>query len=356
MRFELNKQIIDEYQNNQSLNQLAKKYGTTASILRRRLVKAGVPIRRHTIVESVKKPMEYNPTKFYKKMVKELRYEITLDWLSQFDNLEKLKLLNRCVAYLNFSTNQYVEFVENFYTDKQFNTLYDKYVATGNKWFMPSLDHIVPKSKGGTNELSNLRFISFLENMSKKDLDLSDWEKIKLNFNYYFMIEKDEKSSSFIEKDKILIPDQIPRKVLVGYLNMQAHIRFDVDLEWFLKFRDFEKLKYLNRLIINRDKNRFNETSEWYKSYIEKFYYDSNFNLLYERFKKTGDKYVMPSLDHIIPRSKGGTNELENLKFITYIENFCKRNIEEQEWKEIKTNIQEYYDFEDIGFRNMEVG
>lgn len=128
------------------------------------------------------------------------------------------------------------------------------------------------------------------------------------------------------------------------YGNMKNHIRFDIELDWLLKFDDFEKLKFLNKQISNKGGDRFNENIEWYKSFIEKFHYDEKFNLLYDNYLKSGnDKYKKPSLDHIIPRSKGGTNDLENLRFITYLENISKRDMTLNEWENIKQRLEEYF-------------
>ena len=131
---------------------------------------------------------------------------------------------------------------------------------------------------------------------------------------------------------------------IAKYGNMKNHIRFDIELDWLLKFDDFEKLKFLNKQISNKGGDRFNESIEWYKSFIEKFYYDEKFNLLYDNYLKSGNnKYKKPSLDHIIPRSKGGTNDLENLRFITYLENISKRDMTLNEWENIKQRLEEYF-------------
>jgi len=49
----------------------------------------------------------------------------------------------------------------------------------------PSLDHIVPKSKGGSLFVDNLQFISWLENRAKMNIDQDAWNLIKQNIDYY---------------------------------------------------------------------------------------------------------------------------------------------------------------------------
>lgn len=133
------------------------------------------------------------------------------------------------------------------------------------------------------------------------------------------------------------------KKTIGKYKNMKNHLRFDVPLEWLLQFEDFEKLKFLNNRVTTRD-TRFKENVHWYKAYIERFYYDEKFNFLYKNYlRHNKDKYLKPSLDHILPKAKGGGNNLENLRFITYFENMCKRDIVLEVWEEMKSRINEYF-------------
>ena len=134
-----------------------------------------------------------------------------------------------------------------------------------------------------------------------------------------------------------------PSARVARYANMMHHLWFDVELEWILQFDDFEKLSFVNKQISNRD-GRFTESQEWYMAYIQKFYNDPTFNFLYINYKEAGcDKYLKPSLDHIVPRSKGGTNDLDNLRFVTYLENMCRRDIPMEKWDEIKANLEKYF-------------
>lgn len=128
------------------------------------------------------------------------------------------------------------------------------------------------------------------------------------------------------------------------YKNMQSHLIYQVELEWLMKYQDIEKLKFLNKsLTKERNKNGFN--TEIYKNFIQKFYFDDQFNNLYNKWllNKT-DLWLKPSLDHIKPKSKGGSlTDLNNLQFLTWLENKCKSNMDQDKWTQIKSNINKYF-------------
>jgi hypothetical protein len=70
----------------------------------------------------------------------------------------------------------------------------------------------------------------------------------------------------------------------------------------------------------------------------------NQFNLLYDRWNRSGCKpYMKPYIDHITPKSKGGTNALSNLQFLSWFENRCKNDMSQEEWDEMKSNILEYF-------------
>lgn len=128
-----------------------------------------------------------------------------------------------------------------------------------------------------------------------------------------------------------------------NYNNMAKHLRFDVTREWLMQFSDFNKLKLLNEAITNRD-DRWDVSTDWYKKYIEKFYFDDQFNSVYSTWLDSGkSNYKKPSIDHVIPKAKGGTNDLNNLQFLSWFENRCKNDMSQEEWDKLKTNIQEYF-------------
>jgi len=125
----------------------------------------------------------------YKNMKAHLKYDVSLDWLKQFEDIEKLKYLNHSIArerdYRGFDTEIYKQFIEKFYKDKKFNQLFSEWIKTKDKWIKPSLDHIQAKAKGGTLLLDNLQFVSWLENRAKVDISQVEWDKIKKNIKYY---------------------------------------------------------------------------------------------------------------------------------------------------------------------------
>lgn len=125
--------------------------------------------------------------------------------------------------------------------------------------------------------------------------------------------------------------------------------------EYLFTFRDFDKFLFIHRMLVrNIGLSTFSET---YKEYIENFYYQEQFNKVYDFWKtqkETGTKtfydWAKPSLDHIIPKSKGGGNELDNLQVLTTFENLNKRDMTMEDWNifKKKTNTCSDYFIENI--------
>lgn len=205
----VNKEIvIDMYVNQKhTLRHISEKLNTDHHTIKRILVKNGIEItRRKTlkpITDEIRKKMSENGKKtipwmkgrkatddhILKNMIGKLKRPlVTYKTLLKYDNIEKLKFLNRVISRHRkyFDDLKYLNYLEKFWFDKTFNKFYDKWYETKNKWFIPSLDHIHPVSKGGTLELDNLRFISWFENKTKSNMTLEEWNNIKQNINEYF--------------------------------------------------------------------------------------------------------------------------------------------------------------------------
>ena len=121
------------------------------------------------------------------------REGITEEFVNQFSSdFEKFlcihKLLTSSVCdgyYTKCQIEEYEQAIKYFYIDKQFNAIYDIWKDNKKKedtfydWLKPSIDHIIPKSKGGGHELSNLQILTVFENLNKRDMTWDEWVNFK---------------------------------------------------------------------------------------------------------------------------------------------------------------------------------
>lgn len=125
-----------------------------------------------------------------KNMRAHLKYDVTIEWLEGFTDIEKLKYLNHSIArrrdYEGFSTEVYMQFIEKFYYDDKFNKLFLAWKEPGDRWMKPSLDHIKAKCNGGSLLFENMQFISWFENRAKADIDQITWNSMKERISEYF--------------------------------------------------------------------------------------------------------------------------------------------------------------------------
>lgn len=127
----------------------------------------------------------------YKNMANHLRYNVDYLWLMNFDDFEKIKFLNNAITRnrdYNFKTDLYKKYINFFYFDENFNTIYKKWLDNNkNNWLKPSLDHINPKIKNNEifDDIKNLTFLTWFENRCKSNIDYNTWVKMKSNITFY---------------------------------------------------------------------------------------------------------------------------------------------------------------------------
>ena len=132
----------------------------------------------------------------YKNMESHLKYTISLEWLKSFEDIEKLKFLNKTLSRKrdskHFNTKKYKKFIHKFYYNEQFKSIYKLWLRKGKgKYSKPSLDHIIPKSKDGGHKIENLQFLTWFENRTKNNMTMKEWT--------IFKKETNTKSDLFIE-------------------------------------------------------------------------------------------------------------------------------------------------------------
>lgn len=132
------------------------------------------------------------------------RLGIDEEYLLKFDDFEKFLLVHKLLTHISDNyygvecdLNEYKEALEWLYNDKQFNKIYNFWhnqerSATFYDLSKPSLDHIIPLSRGGSSHYSNLQVLTVFENLAKRDMTMDEWNdfKIKTNTHSNFFIEE----------------------------------------------------------------------------------------------------------------------------------------------------------------------
>lgn len=119
------------------------------------------------------------------------RDDLSDDFLQSFDNFDKYLCIHKMfvrttmIEMLHIPLEEYQNIITKFYYDPQFNAVYNFWqnhsqeTNTFYDWAKPSIDHIIPKSKGGTDDLNNIQILTVFENLAKKDLTMQEWNEFK---------------------------------------------------------------------------------------------------------------------------------------------------------------------------------
>ena len=183
-------------------------------------------------------------------------------------------------------------------------------------------------------ELLSLRAIWKLfwtDNHRIKRILLKEWVQLNHNNRKKYIMTNEHKRKIW-EKSKwrqttlwIKQSEQTRRK------NMIWHLKRGLTLKDIAKYDDIEKLTFLNN-VIWRHRKHFMEDKK-YIAYLDKFFFNNLFNTLYKQWIDSWKcKWIIPSLEHILPISRWWTFDLDNLTFTTWFENRAKAEMTLNEW------------------------
>lgn len=104
--------------------------------------------------------------------------------LTEFADYARLKFLTYYLSKhrkeLGLGDRRKMKFLRQFYNEPQFVALYEQWVAAGRcRWQRPTLDHKLPRSRGGKTCLANLQFLTWFENRAKADMTEDEWAQFK---------------------------------------------------------------------------------------------------------------------------------------------------------------------------------
>lgn len=119
------------------------------------------------------------------------REGISQDFLNNYSNrFEEFLCIHKILTsvtdkyYTDCPIEEYEQAIRAIDDSEQFHSIY-KFWRQNDKddtyydWAKPSVDHIIPKSKGGTNHISNLHVVTLFENLCKRDMTWEEWTKFK---------------------------------------------------------------------------------------------------------------------------------------------------------------------------------
>ncbi len=119
--------------------------------------------------------------------------------------------------------------------------------------------------------------------------------------------------------------------------NLYLKMKNAPSYEFLNQFKDVEKLKFLISEIKGID---FDSAQK--EEYISKFYNQRRFNVLYMKWtNNNNNKHLKPTLSYLKPIKKGGkVNDIENILFLSRLENKLKGDMKMSEFIKIKNNLK----------------
>lgn len=237
--------------------------------------------------------------------------KININLAMKFEKPEYISILNSAIRDIEqrkrkkYSIKNYNNILEMFHNDKLFIKSCEFYLNNSDRCTKPKLT-----------------FIQKHDNL-KKRYDINNLKVAKLKNRKFYDL-------------KHTLKDEM--------VSINRNMKNPVGYDFLCQFDDADKIRFLLLCIKNHNKKlNFNFTAQEKRDYLSKFYYDENFNRFYDEYILTGNKFIKPSLDHKIPRSRGGDNSLDNLHFISFLENNAKNNMTLEEWNITKENLNKYF-------------
>ncbi len=268
----------------------------------------------------------------------EVQLNMAAGTLNEFRfDYDKFDKVRDCLKGSRVWNENTYEKLKHFYYDEGFNFIYNRWLNDKCLELQPSLDHMVPNSRGGTDSINNLITMTFTENWTKSDMPFDEWIKFKKLTNTIGDI--------FVDSDRIgegvLTESNHP-----GFWNHAPYTRkvsfsrieylYKLEKGWLSKFDNKLKISFLSGWI---NTYHVNFGPKYVKTFFEKFYHDEAFNSIYDNWigKWNYHPFAMPTIDHDVPLALGGSDRaVENFSVMSYMENRMKRCLSRSEWKIFK--------------------
>ena len=119
--------------------------------------------------------------------------------------------------------------------------------------------------------------------------------------------------------------------------NMAHHLKYDISPKRLDKYDDIDRLIFLNKVLSRRRHIDDIDNINVYLEFIDKFYFDSTFNKIYDDWvAHDKNKWYMPSFDHMTSKCNNGECSIKNMQCITWFENRAKAEMNQDEWIEFR--------------------
>lgn len=188
---------------------IAERFNTNHHLIKRTLMREGVKITKRNTLKvfsqshkdkisaackgrkvwshGLKMTREHR----FKNMIAHLRFDVSLDFVSQFD-LDVVLSINSALTPRSgryaITTDEYKKILTMWGRDPRVCKLVQNWKDhSKNRYLALSFDHIVPTSKGGKTTAENLYPMTWFQNRCKNDMSVLEWTFVKNNLELFFL-------------------------------------------------------------------------------------------------------------------------------------------------------------------------